>query len=108
MIRECDIRRHGGAILIGIAVEAAVLDFTTTDGLLRDCLAFLDSPHQGLVCMRIGAFGEFPVTLNLHHDDSLSIFVDGPYFEPQRSMSAAIWLSKEDLRSVINKAVVVD
>jgi hypothetical protein len=108
MIRECDVRRHGAVILIGIAVDAAVLDFTTTEGLLRDCLAFLESPHQGLAYMQIGAFGDFPVTLNMHHDDSLSIFVDGPDFEPQRSMSAAIWLSKEDLRGVISKALVVD
>jgi hypothetical protein len=78
MIRECDVRRHGEAILIGIAVDAAVLDFTTTEGLLRDCLAFLESSHQGLVSMQIGAFEDFPVTMNMHDDDSLSIFVDGP------------------------------
>jgi hypothetical protein len=58
--------------------------------------------------MQIGEFGDFPVTLNMHHDDSISIFVDGPDFGPQRSICAAIWLSKEDLRVVISKALVID
>jgi hypothetical protein len=107
MIGEFDIGPHDEAILIGIGVDAAVLDFTTNEGLQRDWLAFLDAPHQGLTYMQIGAFGDFPVTLNPHHDESLSIFVDGPYFAPQRSMSAAIWLSKEDRRSVISKIWVV-
>ena len=105
MIREYDIRRRPDAILIGIALENAVLDFETTEALLRDCLAFLDTPHQGLVHMSIGRFGVFPVTLNMHYDDSLSIFVDGPMFEPQRELCAAIWLSKDELRLVLDKAL---
>lgn len=108
MIREFDVRRNGELILIGISVDGAVLDFTTTEGRLRECLTLMERPHQGLVYMQIGEFGDFPVTLNFHHDDSLSIFVDGPDFEPQRTMSAAIWLSKENLRSVIVKALVID
>jgi hypothetical protein len=71
-----------------------VLDFETTEGVLRDCLAFLDVPHQGLVDMGVGRFGQVPVRLNVHHDDSLSIIVDGPSFEPQRELCAAIWLSR--------------
>ena len=105
MIREYDIRRRADAILIGIALEHAVLDFETTEGLLRDCLAFLDTPHHGLVHMGIGKFEQLPVTLNMHHDDSLSIFVDGPPFEPQRELCAAIWISKDDLRGVIEAAL---
>lgn len=108
MIREWDVRRHEDAILVGLAVDAAVLDFKTTVAILRECLVFLDSPHQGLVSLRIGTFGDFPVTLNMDHDDSLSIFLDGPEFEPFRSMSAAIWLSKEELRSVIREALAAD
>src|SRR5215467_2305015 len=98
MIREFDIRRLDDKILVGIALDHAVLDFETTQGVLRECLAFLDTPHKGLVEIRIGNFGQFPVSLNMHHDDTLSIFVDGPPFEPQRELCAAIWLSKEDLR----------
>lgn len=105
MIHECDIRRRGDAILVGIALDRAVLDFETKEGLLRECLVFLDTPHTGLADISIGNFGHFRVRLNMHHDDTLSIFVDGPSFEPNRELCAAIWLSKEDLRSVINAAL---
>jgi hypothetical protein len=106
MIRECEIRRRGDLILVGIALDHAVLDFETTDGLLRDCLAFLDAPpHRGLADMAIGKFGPFRVRLNIHHDGSLSIFVDGPPFEPQRELCAAVWLSKQDMCDVITKAL---
>ena len=105
MIRECDIRRRGDLILVGIALDHAVLDFETTEGLLRDCLVFLDAPHRGLADMAIGKFGPFRVTLNMHPDGELSIFVDGPSFEPQRELCAAIWLSKQDLRDVITAAL---
>src|SRR5262245_26574742 len=105
MIRDYQIQRRGDVILVGIALDNAVLDFETTESLLRDCLAFLDAPHKGLVDMGIGKFGEFRVRLNMHHDDSLSIFVDGPPFEPQRNLSAAIWLSKQDVRGVVNAAL---
>jgi hypothetical protein len=105
MIREFDIRRRGDTILVGIALDHAVLDFESTEASLRECLAFLDAPHKGLVDKGIGKFGQFPVTLSMHHDDTLSIFVDGPSFEPQRELCAAIWLSKDDLRSVITAAL---
>ena len=108
MIREYDIRRRADAILIGIALEHAVLDFETTEGLLRDCLAFLDAPHRDIVHVGIGKFGPFPVTLNMHQDDSLSIFVDGPSFEPQRELCAAIWVTKQDFQGVINAALSVN
>jgi hypothetical protein len=105
MIREYDIRRRGDVILVGIALEDAVLDFETNEELLRGCVAFLDAPHKGLVDMAIGKFGDFRVRLNIHHDDSLSIFVDGPPFEPPRELCAAIWLSKPDMRDVIAAAL---
>jgi hypothetical protein len=105
MIRECDIRRSGDLILVGIALDHAVLDFETTERLLRDCLIFLDAPHRGPADMAIGKFGPFGVTLNMHRDGELSIFVDGPPFEPQRELCAAIWLSKLDLREVIAAAL---
>src|SRR5262249_50107737 len=69
MIREFDIRRRDNTILVGIALDHAVLDFETTEAILRKCLAFLDTPHKGLVDIRIGKFGQFPVRLNMHHDD---------------------------------------
>lgn len=105
MIREFDVRRRADAILIGIALDDAVLDFETDEATLRHCLVVLAAPHQGLVDVGIGKFGEFPVRLNIHHDDSLSIFVDGPTFEPLRELCAAIWLSKQDLQRVITTAL---
>jgi hypothetical protein len=105
MIRECDIRRRGDLILVGIALDNAVLDFETTQAILRDCLMFLDESHIGLASMSIGTFGPFQVTLNKHHDGDFSIFVDGPHFEPQRELCAAIWLSVEELRGVITAAL---
>lgn len=105
MIREFDIRRRGEAILVGIAVEQAVLDFETTEGTLRVCLAFLDKSHRGMIDMPIGKFGNLEVRLIIYHDESLSICLDGPEFELTRSQCAGIWLSKEDLRNVITAAL---
>jgi len=65
----------------------------------------LESPHLGLVDTRIGQFGEFPVTLNLHHDDTVSIFVDGPDFDSGRNQSAAIWVDKYRLQEILREVV---
>jgi len=43
--------------------------------------------------------------LNMHHDGELSIFLDGPPFEPPRELCAAIWLSKQDLLGIITAAL---
>src|SRR5688572_20404168 len=105
MIRECDIRRRGKAVLVGVALDNAVLDFETTEAQLRDGLAFLNSPHTGIADLNIGRFGEFHVRLNAHSDDAFSIFIDGPTFDPPRELSAAIWLSKQDLKYLFTKAL---
>ena len=101
MIHECDIRRRGDAILIGIALEHALLDFETTENLLRDCSDFLETPHMGFADISIGKFGPFQVRLNMHPDATISIFVAGPQFEPNREVCAAVWLSKEEVLGVI-------
>jgi hypothetical protein len=46
MIQELDIRRRGDAILVGIALESAILDFETTETLLRTALEMLDKPRM--------------------------------------------------------------
>jgi hypothetical protein len=104
MIQELDIRRRGDAILVGIALESAILDFETTETLLRTALEMLDKPRNGADWMKIGVFGEFPVTLYLASDDSLTIVIDGPYFEPNRSVCAMIHLTKADFRDVVSRA----
>ena len=104
MIKEMDIRRRGDAILVGIAIESAILDFETTETLLRTALEMLDRPRKGADWMKIGVFGEFPVTLHLASGDSLSIVIDGPYFESNRSVCAMIHLNKSEFREVVNRA----
>lgn len=105
MICNYDIRRQPDSILIGIALENAVLDFVTTDELLQECLSFVDTPHRGSADLSIGSFGPFGVTLNKGDDDQLSIFIDGPSFEPTRELCAAIWSSKDELRKVVKAAL---
>jgi hypothetical protein len=101
MITEHDVRRNGGSILLGIAVGNAVLDVVSTEGLLQECLNLLETPHRGLVDTRMGTFGAYPVSLNLHHDESVSIFIDGPDFESSRNQSAGIYLEKGELRRLL-------
>ena len=105
MITGWQVQRRGEATILGIAVEHAVLDIVTYRGLLMSCLKMLESPHVGLVDTRMGQFGDFPVTLNLHHDDTVSIFVDGPDFTSGRNQSAAIWVEKDRLQQILREVV---
>src|SRR5437667_9126187 len=90
------IQRKDTSIILGIALENAVLDVLTDEALLQNCLKLLRESHRGLVYAPMGTFGVYSVTLNLHHDDTVSVFIDGPDFDPCRTQSAAIWLRKED------------
>ena len=105
MITTHDVRRKDSSILLGIAVEAAVLDIVTSDAQLEDCVKLLEGPHSGLVSTRMGTFGTYPVTLNLHHDGRVSIFIDGPQFEQCREQCSAIWLGKDELRRLLVEVV---
>ena len=105
MITDWQVQRKGDAFILGLAVEHAVLDVVTDRPLLAGCLTMLDSPHVGLVDTRMGQFGEFPVTLNLHHDDAVSIFIDGPDFDSGRNQSAAIWVEKPKLQAILREVL---
>lgn len=105
MTKSHQIVRTDKGIILGIALENAVLDIFTSDAQLQKCLKLLEEPHRGLVSTTIGTFGIYSVTLNLHHDDTVSIFVDGPDFDQSRSQSAGIWLGKEDLQRLLMEAV---
>jgi hypothetical protein len=94
MITEQDVRRKGTSILLGIAVENAVLDVLTNERLLQECLKLLDEPYRGLVYTNIGTFGNFPVTMSLGNDDSAIIMIDGPEFEQPREQCSAIYVGK--------------
>ena len=105
MITDWQLHRRDGRLIVGIAVRHAVLDVVSDVALLRNCLTVLRSPHRGLVDTRMGSFGDFQVTLNLHHDDNVSIFVDGPDFDVGRRQSAAIWVEKDQLCGILEKAI---
>lgn len=104
MITDCYIERRGKVLLLGIKLENAVLEIVTDRDLLTACLALLKSPHTGLVHAQMGSFGEFPITLNLHNDDSVSIFIDGPDFNSPRNQSAAIWVDKKALEIILQNS----
>ena len=101
MIRNWQIQRRGDDLILGFAVQNAVLDVVTDPQTIANCLALLESPHRGSVDIQMGRFGPFPVTLNLHHDDSVSIFIDGPDFDKSRCQSAAIWVGKTELQTIL-------
>ena len=107
MIRDHQVRRRGDEIILGLAVQDAVLDILTNPCLLQKCLNILTEPQQGLVDTTMGKFGEFQVTLNRHADDTVSIFVDGPRFDGSRVQSSAIWPDKKSLVEII-EAVLKD
>jgi hypothetical protein len=108
MISDWQLHRRDGRLILGIALQHAVLDVVSDAALLKNCLTLLRSPHQGLVDTRLGAFGEFQVTLNLHHDEGVSIFIDGPEFDVGRVQSAAIWVDKDQLCHILEEAIGAD
>ena len=101
MIKDYQVKRNGDQILLGIAVQDAVLDIVTNPSLLQNCQALLTQPHQGLVDTAMGKFGDFQITLNLDADDAVSIFIDGPDFDQGRVQSSAIWPDKKALVEII-------
>ncbi|MEW4561917.1 hypothetical protein AB1K70_05285 [Bremerella sp. JC770] len=105
MPTEFHVIRQGQKLLVGIGLDNAVLDFVTTCHLLVEALRVLEEPHQGLVSCQLGSFGIYSVTLNLHQDDSVSIYVDGPAFASARNESVGIWLQKEKLHGILAEAL---
>jgi len=105
MITGWQVQRKAEAVILGLAVGHAHLDVVTTHALLASCLRLLKAAHTGLVEDRMGQFGDFPVTLNIHHDDAVSIFIDGPDFGPSRCQSAAIWVDKGQLEGILEEVL---
>jgi hypothetical protein len=101
MTTRHQILRKDTRILLGIAQDNAVLDVLTDEQLIQNCLRLLREPHRGLVCAPLGTFGVYTVRLNLHHDDTVSVFIDGPDFDPCRTQSAAICPRKDDLQQLL-------
>ncbi len=97
--------RRDSEIYLGIAVQNAVMSVLTRQDLLRECMRLLTQPHQGLVDTKLGSFGAADVRLNLDHDDTVSIFIDGPDFDEGLVLSSGIWVDKEYLKKVIEEAL---
>jgi hypothetical protein len=106
-IKEHEILRKGSSILLGIALENAVLDIETNETQLRECLKLLQDPHRASRSERtmMGTFGCYSVSLDVDKDCTASIFIEDPYFEPTRSQSAAIWLTKTELQRLLLEAL---
>ena len=112
---DWQVSRHGERILLGLAVPGAVLDVFTDEDRMRQALQLLETPQDCHVDVVIGAFGPFPITLNVHRSGEVSLFVDGPTIEPSREVdgafdagrvkSAAIWVDREWLSRVIREAL---
>ncbi len=100
------IWRNGANIVLGIALENAVIDVLTDVPQLERCLQLLREPHVGLVDTRMGTFGDCVVTLNFSADDIVAIVIDGPYYERSRNQSSGIWPDKEDLERLLVEALV--
>ena len=106
-IKEHHIVRQGSSILLGISLGNAVLDIVTSDAQLQECLKLLQEPHGAsrLERTEMGSFACYSVSLDVDKDGTASIFVDGPYIEPTRNQSAAIWLGREELRGLLTDAL---
>ena len=100
-ITDHEIQRRDGKILLGIALENAVLDIVTDQKQLDECIRLLNQPHQGLVSAKMGSFGDFEIAMNVHHDETVTIFIDGPEFDPPRDQSAGLYLDKHELLTLL-------
>lgn len=105
LIAHWQLEEREGRLLLGIAIQHAVLDINTDAATLAQGLQLLESPPNGLRHMAIGLFGSMEVTLNHHHEGTVSIFVDGPDFSPNRNQSAAIWVDRDNLCAVFREAI---
>ncbi|MBE7467380.1 MAG: hypothetical protein HS116_28235 [Planctomycetes bacterium] len=103
---DYQVQREGENTLIGIGIPHAVLDIKTNQTLLLTCLDAINTfDRSRTVSTTFGSFGDYPITLNLSAEGQASIFIDRPWFQPDRVQSAAIWLPISDLKAIIEKAL---
>ncbi len=105
MIKDYQVQHKGEEIILGLALENAVMDIVTNMSQLKNCLDILSEPQDSFINCPIGKFGNFQITMNLHHDDTVSIFVDGPSFKEDRVQSFSIWPEKESLKRIIESII---
>jgi len=102
MITDWQIRWRGEELILGIAVEGAVLDVVSNRERLARCIPALSAPQRGLNSITMGRFGEHVVTLNVSGEE-VSIFIDGPAFDDTRVQSAAIWVERTKLLAILDE-----
>jgi hypothetical protein len=101
MAIDWQIDRENDTILIGLAIDNAVLDIKTNEKLLMNLANAFEKTTLGTESIPIGWFGEFPIRVNLGKEDSVSVFVDGPQFCVRRTQSSAIWIDKGELQKIV-------
>jgi hypothetical protein len=107
MIKDHQIEKVRGGILVGIYTGGNILDFITTERLLRSCLKALEEQTAGMRWKKLGSFGKYPVTLVIPASEPISLFVDGPVVAKPRNLSAAVTLDKKRLVSILSEALRV-
>jgi hypothetical protein len=105
MIEDHQIEKVRGGILIGVYTGGNILDFITTERLLRSCLKALGEQAASTRWKKLGSFGKYPVTLVLPASEPISLFVDGPVVAKPRNLSAAVTLDKDRLVSILSEAL---
>ena len=105
MITDWQVQRRGDELIVGLSTDDAVLDIVSDAPTLQRCLAMLETQSNGLVDEQIGRFGVFPVRLVVGVNNSVSLFIDGPPFDRERTQSSAIWVEKESLREVLSHVI---
>jgi hypothetical protein len=106
MIKTCQIRRTSdGGIILGIAYGDAIMEILTNDAQLQKCLKMLEQHQDGLISLKFGMFGDYPVVLNLRSNGVASVFIDGPSNDKHRNQCAGIMLAREDLERMLTDAV---
>lgn len=100
-ISDYQVQRKNDFILIGFAIEGAVLDVNSTMPQIEACLQLLGQTRLEPADKQLGVFGGFQVRLNCYPNGETSIFIDGPQFDETRSQSSAIWVNKQSLRTVL-------
>ncbi|MBI5722451.1 MAG: hypothetical protein HZA50_00720 [Planctomycetes bacterium] len=105
MIKDYQVQTRGDKILLGLAIDYALLDVVTDRLLLANCKKLIETPHNGLVFTQLGTFGHHPVMLNIHANDEIALFVDGPEFNEGRTQSVAIWVDATSLLKIINELI---
>ncbi|HTK85345.1 MAG TPA: hypothetical protein VL625_09700 [Patescibacteria group bacterium] len=104
-VLDFQLDEKDGQILLGLSLGGAVIDILTSQKELAECLKLIETKDDVFEDVRIGKFGIYPVTVNLHRDGETSIFIDGPDFDKHRVQSAAVWLERDQLKTVIKSVL---